>query len=53
MWTKAQRERHERLVENYPSSLTDAEWAELMRADREPHPLDVAPSLPGGLDARD
>jgi transposase len=40
MWTKAQRERHERLAGNYPSSLTDAEWAELERL--------IPPARPGG-----
>ncbi len=40
MWTTAQRERHERLVECYPSSLTDAEWAELERL--------IPPARPGG-----
>jgi putative transposase len=40
MWTKAQRERHERLAGDYPSSLTDAEWAELERL--------VPPARPGG-----
>jgi putative transposase len=40
MWTEADRARHGRVVEGYPSSLTDAEWSELERL--------IPPAKPGG-----
>ena len=40
MWTAADRNRHRRPPEEYPSSLTDAEWSELERL--------IPPAKPGG-----
>lgn len=40
MWTRADRERHRRVSEDYPSNLTDAEWAELAGL--------IPPAKPGG-----
>ena len=39
MWTAADRDRHRRRAEEYPSSLTDGEWAELERL--------IPPAKPG------
>ncbi|MBY0332198.1 MAG: transposase [Acetobacteraceae bacterium] len=40
MWTAADRDRHRRAADDYPSSLTDGEWAELERL--------IPPAKPGG-----
>lgn len=40
MWTEAHRERHRQRSDDYPSNLTDGEWAELA-------PL-IPPARPGG-----
>ena len=40
MWTATDRDRHRRAAGDYPSSLTDGEWAELERL--------IPPAKPGG-----